>query len=234
MENSKIEWTDLLRITAMKFFVTILAKGLPVTCIESKFGIIGKWLNVVSYQIPAFFVATLLAGKLVSGKDIKAPTLILSREALTSPFGQLAILVGVMNRSTYSRAAFSFGLTHLDSRFYAVFDTKSGLFSPVGLTKFLLSFFCVVFVLKGGRTAFGGLANLDSRTILALSLQPIPSAFVGIEPRRRFPDFTLVTPLQPIGKFAFVLFEGNPDTLGSNLDSAFFCLSHCENSYIES
>jgi hypothetical protein len=218
-----IEWVDLF--TVMKFFMAIPAKSSPIAYIESKFGVISKRLDMMSYQIPTFVITALLAGEFVPGVNVKTPSLVFSREPNPYCLGIFAILVAVA-LFTF-RCSLSGYLAYLNPGFYRVGLAKSILITLPCLTHFLFGLFRVDSALKSRWAAFGGFTKLDPYTILALRLQSIRTAFVNTKGFCGLPSLAPIAPLQATGYLGFVFSDGYAQLLGSRLDCTFFCLSHC-------
>lgn len=209
----------------MKRLVAILTKGSPVAYIKSKFGIVSKRFDMMSVKVPAFVITTFLAGKFVSGINIKTPSLVLSNIPQSISLFALTVFVAVALFAAWG--SFPDNLAYLDSGFNRMGFSKPQLHPLLFVGHSLLGFIGVMPTLKGRGPAFGWLANLNPRTVLAFGGQTVPPAVIGIKSCSRFPSLALVTPLQPIGNFTFIFFNGNANTLGGNLDCAFSGLSHC-------
>lgn len=190
--------------------MTSFAKGDAVINIITQFWIIGVFLDMMGYQVSAFFVAALLAGVAVSLEYGQPPCGVLSASAFTE-MGQ-AIFPFVISRATYSGD--SERLTDALALLWGKGLAEAVLVANSGLTHFLARFGGVLFTLHPRREAFGAFSLFDSGTVLAARALTIGSCVVRAKAADGFPLLALIAPLKAGGVSAQVFFKGDTHALG--------------------
>jgi len=117
-DNSKIEWTThTFNPWSFRVFLVVasLTQGNAIRYIKSKLGMISERFDVMSSQVAAAIVSTLLTSKLITHKNIEAPALVITAEALIAPFGKLAVFVAVTGFALQYLLGCTQGATNLSS-----------------------------------------------------------------------------------------------------------------------
>lgn len=182
---------------------------------------------MMSDKVAAAGIATLLASKVITGKDIEAPALIFPRETLISALGQLAILIGVMSLATGNLIALPSGFAHLFTSLYGVLLPLVPLFAFVEFAGFALRFFAVMLTLKGRHTALGRLVRaIDPGAAVTPGGKPVTSGGILIEHRDGLPTFTLRAPLLASTLALKIRFQRDTDSLCGDHLGALWSVCH--------
>lgn len=198
-------FSDAVRFV-MDFAMAFLAKRDTVRHIEAQIGIVSKGLDMVSIQVAATIITTMLTGEMIAGEYIEAPTFILSREPQAPPLNRLAVFVTM--RSGAARRFLAVGSADLQSCFDRVPFTQSWLFSFVRFTHLTFGFLGMLMALKGRYAAFRVLPFFDTNARLTARRQAVAPIAIDIEYGAWLPCLATMTPLQTGVNFRRVLIQG--------------------------
>ena len=109
--------------------MAFIAKRYTVTNSKTEFKMVREGLDVMRSQVATASVTAMLAGKLVTKKHIKSPTLISHRKAFTTSLCQFPILIGMAGIA--SQSPFAYALANQRTCFKGVLLTN-----PIARTLF--------------------------------------------------------------------------------------------------